>query len=255
MKGDPSTRTQHVVWINPSGTEFAGTSVSSFAERLAARAALTLKGLEVWHATSGERYDMQVEVDGVAGVAAGLDRYHLFGFSAGGTVALAAALALGDAILSVTVLEPAFIGDDDWDPVEAKWRAGLAALWNLEPEQRTAGFRRMLMRPGEPIPPRKEPPSWNPQDKLLEDMLEHHTGFTSDDLAAITIPTLMISGGRSNPRWEVVAKRLLDVIPNAEAEVFPDLHHFNAPFRAEPERLADILTEFWARAVESTTDR
>ena len=38
-------------------------------------------------------------------------------------MALAAALALGDAVRSVTVLEPAFIGDDDWDAVEAEWRS------------------------------------------------------------------------------------------------------------------------------------
>jgi pimeloyl-ACP methyl ester carboxylesterase len=194
---------------------------------------------------------MRVEVDAVASAAeaAGLGRYHLFGFSAGGTVALAAALALGDAIRSVTVLEPAFIGDDDWDPVEAEWRSGLDALWNLEVEERTAGFRRMLMRPGEPVPPpRSQPPSWNAHDKLLEDMLAHHTGFISGDLSAINKPTLMVWGGRSHPPWERVAERLTEVIPNVATEVFPDLHHFNAPFRAEPERFADILARFWARA-------
>ena len=193
---------------------------------------------------------MRMEVDAVAGAAAavGLDRYHLFGFSAGGTVALAAALALGDAIRSVTVLEPAFIGDDDWDPVEAEWRYGLDALWNLEAVERTAAFRRMLMRPGEPVPPPRESPSWNAQDRLLEDMLGHHTGFVSGDLSAITTPTLMVWGGRSHPRWELVAERLTDVIPNVATEVFPDLHHFNAPFRAEPDRFADILARFWASA-------
>ena len=91
---------QRVIWINPSGTDFAGTSVSSFAQTLSDRAGLTFKGLEVWSVAPGEPYSMRVEVDAVAGAAAaaGLDRYHLFGFSAGGTVALAAALALGDAI-------------------------------------------------------------------------------------------------------------------------------------------------------------
>ena len=43
----------------------------------------------------------------------GLSRYHLFGFSAGATVALAATLALGDAVQSLTLLEAAVIGDDD----------------------------------------------------------------------------------------------------------------------------------------------
>jgi pimeloyl-ACP methyl ester carboxylesterase len=256
--GRPQDGSHHVVWINPSRTDFAGTSVSSFAERLTGRATLTLKGLEVWGVGPGEPYDMRTEVDGVAHAAraAGLNRYHLFGFSAGGTVALAAALALGDAILTVTVLEPAFIGDDDWDPVEARWRSGLSALWDLEAGERTAAFRRMLMRPGEPVPPpRAEPPAWDAHDRLLEDMLERHTGFTSDDLRAVAKPTLVITGGRSDPRWELVAARLIDVMPDARAEVFPDLHHFNAPFRAEPERLADVLTTFWDRAPDRRVAR
>ena len=104
-----------VIWINPSGTDFAGTSVDRFAERLTGRVDVIMKGLEVWRLAPGKHYDMRVETDAVARIAkaAGPSRHHLFGFSAGGTVALAAALALRDAILSVAVLEPAYIGDDD----------------------------------------------------------------------------------------------------------------------------------------------
>jgi pimeloyl-ACP methyl ester carboxylesterase len=96
-----------VIWVNPSGTE----SVEAFAERIRSQVEVTLLGLRVWGLAPGERYDMGVEVAAVA-EAAGSGPVHLAGFSAGATVALAVALALGDAVRSVVLLEPAFIGDD-----------------------------------------------------------------------------------------------------------------------------------------------
>jgi pimeloyl-ACP methyl ester carboxylesterase len=233
-----------VLWINPSGTEFGGTSVEQFAQRVHATAKVTLLGLEIWSRRPGQAYGMATEVAAVTGAAAG-ERVHLLGFSAGGTVALAAALALGDAVLSVTVLEPAFIGDDDWDAVEAEWRSCHLGFTALPPAERTAAFRQLLMRPGLAPPPPRQPPLWDERDELLERMLRCDTGFVSADLAAIRAPVLAIRGGRSHPRWEAVCRRLVEVCPHTREHVFPGLHHFTPPFRDQPAALASVLLGLW----------
>jgi pimeloyl-ACP methyl ester carboxylesterase len=233
-----------VLWVNPSGTTFEDTSVDRFARRVRRSAEVMLLGLQVWRLSPGDPYGMQTEVDAVIAAVAG-SPVHLFGFSAGGTVALASALALGDAVGSVTVLEPAFIGDDDWDTVEREWRARQLGFPALGPEERTAAFRQLLMRPGLPPPPPRAPYLWGFQEGLLERMLVSETGFKSSDLAAIRAPVLAIRGGHSHPRWEAVSRRLTEVCAGAREHVFPGLDHFTPPFREEPDALASVLLELW----------
>ena len=234
-----------VLWINPSGTDFGGTSVERFVPTLGDRVRVELLGLRVWRTPPGQAYGMATEVDAVTGAAGG-EPVHLFGFSAGATVALAAALTLGDAVRSVTVLEPAFIGDDDWDPVEAEWRSRQRDITALPPDQRIAPFRQLLMRSGLEPPPPRETFVWGFRDDLLEGMLRGDSGFASADLAAITAPVLAIRGGHSHPRWAAVSRRLAEVCPDFRECVFPELHHFSPPFREEPELLAALLLALWA---------
>jgi pimeloyl-ACP methyl ester carboxylesterase len=134
---------------------------------LAGRADVTLLGLQVWRTPPGRAYGMSREVEAVTAAASG-DPVHVFGFSAGGTVALAAALALAGTLRSVTVLEPAFIGDDDWDAAEAAWRSRLGDVAALPPAERMTAFRPLLMRPGLQPPPPRKLPRWGSRDELLE---------------------------------------------------------------------------------------
>jgi pimeloyl-ACP methyl ester carboxylesterase len=218
--------------------------MEAFAERLGPRVDVTLLGLRVWGLAPGARYDMGVEVAAVA-EAAGSGPVHLAGFSAGATVALAAALALGGSVRSVVLLEPAFIGDDDWDAAEVEWRSRQREIKALPRADRIVPFRRLLMRPGLEPPPPRAAWQWGAKDDLLERMLFGETGFRSGDLAAIRVPLLAIRGGRSNPRWEAADRRLAEVCPDFREHVFPDLHHFAPPFREEPGELADLLLGFW----------
>jgi pimeloyl-ACP methyl ester carboxylesterase len=187
---------------------------------------------------------MGVEVAAVA-EAAGAGPVHLAGFSAGATVALAAALAIGESVQSVAVLEPAFIGDDDWGPEEAEWRTAIAALGAAAGPEQAEAFRRMLMAPGEAPPRSRRPVAWDFRDDLLGTMLSGQTGFESSDLARIGVPLLLVRGGRSAARFGLVARRLAEVCPDFRESVFPELHHFAPPFREQPEELADVLRGFW----------
>jgi pimeloyl-ACP methyl ester carboxylesterase len=240
---------EQVLWISPAPSQPRVAS-AAVADELAGRAVITQLYLAVWDIAPGEPYGLTTEVDAVnaAAQARGLSRYHLFGFSAGATVALGAALALGQAVQSLALLEAAFIGDDDdWHPAETAYRARAAAVNALPAQQRGPAFRQMLMRPGEPLPPLGPPPPESPRTDMLEDMLAY-VGFTSGDLAAITAPVLAISGGRSHPRFQLQDERLVEVIPDARAEVFSECSHLSAPHKAEPVRLAEMLIAFWAHA-------
>jgi pimeloyl-ACP methyl ester carboxylesterase len=244
---------EQVLWISPQRPQ-PHTSSAAFAHRVAGDAVITLLGPVVRDIAPGEPYGLATEVNAVSAAAQahGLSRYHLFGFSAGATVALAATLALGDAVQSLSLLEAAVIGDDDWHPAETAWRASLAAVRALPAQQRSQAFRQMLMRPGEPLPQLGPPPPWDARTDILEDMLAR-VGFTSSDLAAITQPVLAISGGRSNPRFQHQDERLVEVIPHARAEVFSECSHLSPPHKTEPARLAELLIGFWTYSPPAMT--
>jgi pimeloyl-ACP methyl ester carboxylesterase len=234
-----------VIWVDPTGTDFAGTPVEAFAERLRRRRVdVTVLGLRVWGLAPGDAYGMGVEVAAVAEAAAS-GPVHLAGFSAGATVALAAALALGGAARSVALVEPAFIGDDDWDPAEARWRAAIASVRVSAQAGEAGAFRDMLMAPGVPAPPPGGAARWAFRDGLLQAMLTADTGFESCDVARIDAPVLLIRGGQSSPRFALAARRLMAVSPRAREHLFPALHHFAPPHREQPEELAGLLHRLW----------
>ena len=221
--------------------------MEAFAERIRGDVDVTLLGLRVWGLAPGDGYDMGVEVAAVA-EAAPSRAVHLAGFSAGATVALAAALALGDSVRSVVVLEPAFIGDDDWDPAEPEWRGAFASLRAAAGPEQAEAFRDMLMAPGEPAPPSRRPVAWDFRDDLLAAMLSADTGFESADLGRIGVPVVLVRGGRSAGRFGLVGRRLAEVCPDFRESLFPDLHHFAPPFREQPEQLGKLLIGFWRAA-------
>jgi pimeloyl-ACP methyl ester carboxylesterase len=246
---------EQVLWISPGQPQPGSTPLAAIADELAGVAVITRLGLAVRDLAPGEPYGLATEVNAVSAAARarGLSRYHLFGFSAGATVALAATLALGQAVQSLTLLEAASIGDDDWHPTETAFRASLAAVRALPADQRGQAFRHMVMRPREPLPPPPGPPApWDARTDMLEDMLAQ-VGFTSSDLAAITVPVLAISCGRSHPRFQHQNERLVQVIPHARAEVFSECSHLNPPYKAEPARFAELLIDFWTRGLPATT--
>ena len=97
---------------------------------------MAVVGLRVWGLEPCDAYDINTETAAVRRAAfdRGWRRYHLFGFSAGATVALAAALADRSAIRSIALFEPATIGDDDWSRV-AEVMSGCS---HLDPPHRSA---------------------------------------------------------------------------------------------------------------------
>ena len=235
------------MWITPSEVTAPQRSYEHVTASLGDSADVTLKGLEVWDTDAWEAYGLGVEVEGIARVAADrrLETFHLFGFSAGATVALAAALSMGEAVESLTVFEPATIGDDDWAQEEAMWRTSMARVCNQLPvADRRAAFAQMMLPVGVAAPPVSEGAPWTARTDLLEAMLAN-VGFSSGALAAIKAPCLVLTGGRSHPRFAQVASRLMNVLPKGRSSAFPSCSHLSPPMREEPAKVAELLRELW----------
>jgi pimeloyl-ACP methyl ester carboxylesterase len=229
------------------------TSAQRFAATIADRCDVVVIGLQVWRTDPGQPYNLLTELAAVQRAARdrGWSRYHLVGFSAGATVALATARADPDTVRSLALVEPATIGDDDWSPTEKQWREDLRRVRRLPPDQRQAAFRRILMAAGEEVPAELGPPPlWDTKTERLENLLAK-IGFESGDLSDLTQPTLIISGAQSCRRFHELAERLVDVLPNATSITLPLCSHLRPPHRAAPDQFEEQLKLLWNRTPDT----
>jgi pimeloyl-ACP methyl ester carboxylesterase len=201
-------------------------------------------------------YSLDTEVAGVLQAAEqrGWSRFHLLGYSAGGSVALAVAAREPSRLLSLALLEPAWGGRWGWSRAHQRLWRRYDDLAQLPPEQYMAAFMRLQLRPGvqAPAPRPGAPPVWLSRRPGGIRALVHT--FATDDLdrealAAFGRPVYCALGGLSNPdQFNDIAGRLGRTFRDFTLEVFLDRHHFDPPHRAEPERLAGSLLRVWARA-------
>lgn len=212
------------------------------------------KELEVY---SGQEppadYSIQTEVEGVVALAdgEGLERFHLYGHSAGGACALAFAATYPDRLHSLTVDEPAtdFSEEDLADPF---WAEVAAAVSTSGPEG-VAGFMRLQVAPGVELPPPPEgpPPPWmgtRPAGiAAFTEALSRHK-LDQSLYEAVRAHALYTHGSLSHSRWTDMRDRLARRFPNFTSERFEGLHHLNTSHQAEPERTAALLRAFWTRA-------
>ena len=212
------------------------------------------KDLEVYAADAPSRdFSIQMEVDSVARAAdgAGFERFHLYGHSGGGAVALAFAAAHTNRLLSLAVDEPAFDflgdsgGNEDW--LDIKRAASLQ-----EPEAMRA-FLGLQLAPGEPLPapPDGPPPPWMKKRPagiraFVGAVASHHVDPAA--YRAFHAPVYYSYGSRSHPRWTAMKDRLADVFENFTVERYDGLHHLNTSHQAEPDRVAAALKTLWASA-------
>src|SRR5690349_5222705 len=122
-----------------------------------------VKDLEVYRGDAPPAgYSIATEINGVLRVAdeVGVERFHLYGHSAGGAVALALALTQADRVLTLTIDEPASDFTD---------RGNAAYGWpefdrvlHMPPSESTAEFLKLQVAPGValPPPPGGTPPAW-----------------------------------------------------------------------------------------------
>jgi pimeloyl-ACP methyl ester carboxylesterase len=213
-----------------------------------------LKDLEVYAGEEpDETYEIAAEVAGIAAAAdrAGFERFHLYGHSGGGACALAFAAAHPERLLSLAVDEPATdFSDEDWaDPFRERLREALA----LPGPEAVAAFARLQVAPGVelPPPPPGPPPPWmagRPAGIAAFSRALGEYRVEPGAFETVRVPVLYTYGSLSNERWSQMRDRLSSRFPDFTAVVFDGLHHMNTSHAAEPERTAELLRDFWARA-------
>ena len=201
-------------------------------------------------------YTLDHEVAGVLRTArdAGFDRFHLVGYSGGGAASVAFAAEHPERLLSVALLEPAWMGNDGLSPEEQDvWRE-FERIATLPPTEMMPAFVAMQLAPGvePPPPPPGPPPPWMATRPAgVQAFLGTFRSSTLDlgRLRAFEQPVYFALGGRSNPDYYgQIAERARTYFPNFTLDVFDERHHFDPPHRIEPERTARALRAHWARA-------
>ena len=151
-------------------------------------------------------YTLQHETDGVVRTAdaVGFDRFHLVGYSAGGAASLAFAARHPERLLSLALIEPAWMGNDELSTEErTTWRK-FDRIAALPPEQMLPAFVANQLATGvEPPPPPPDPqPPWMARRPAgLRTFIETFRGSSLDldRLRAFDKPVLFALGGRAIP--------------------------------------------------------
>ncbi|EHR61453.1 alpha/beta fold hydrolase [Saccharomonospora cyanea] len=200
------------------------------------------------YAVEREIDDIAALVEQVGGSAA------LFGSSSGAVLALRAAAA-GIGVTKLALYEPPFVvrRDSGFGP-PADFGERLAAL--LASGDR-AGAVRAFMTEAQGMPSalvtmmRLVPGVWStltglahtlPYDLAVMGDTQQGRPLRAEDWAAVTCPTLVLTGGRSPAGFHDAARALADLLPHAEHRTLPKLNH-GAVMQA-PRKLAPVLTEF-----------
>ncbi len=193
-------------------------------------------------------YSIDTEVDGLLSAAdsVGVERFYLYGHSAGGAISLAFAAEHGDRLLGLALDEPA----SDFSPeARAAWAEAFKPIEALPANERTPAFLKAQVAPGvEPPPsPSGPPPEWMASRpagiEAFLVALESYTLGPPDP--RFDGPVYFSHGSLSNPIWLGIRDRLAARFANFTAEEYEGLHHLNTSHAAQPDRVAASLRNVW----------
>jgi pimeloyl-ACP methyl ester carboxylesterase len=183
----------------------------------------------------------------------GLERFHLYGHSGGGAVALAFTAAHPERVASLTLDEAAFDFSEAMR-VDLAEHQELQRILLEDPAHAMPRFMQLELKPGvEFAPPAGGAPPLPNRPAGIATLLrafEQHT-IDLDALRGFQRPVLYTRGSLSADRYERSSMRLSEVFPDFREVVFEGLHHLNTSNQAEPARVAALLLELWARANHS----
>jgi pimeloyl-ACP methyl ester carboxylesterase len=255
MNGNLSAEAPAVIFV-PGGVMPGELAYGPLLSVLGGRIRPLVKELEVYATDAPPPdYGLELEVDGIRRVAdaAGVERFHLVGYSAGGASALAFTARHLERVRSLALIEPAWIGGITPDLAEI-W-AALGRLMLLPPDERMRAFLRWQMRPGVapptlPLPPGPPPPWMAKRPAGLEAFVRAFDTYRLDQgrFREFGGPVYYALGTLSTPYYESVARTLSGLFPDMQVEVYAGRSHLDPPHRAEPERFARALRDLWSRA-------
>ena len=203
--------------------------------------------------TPPDGYSITTELDALdrAADAAGFDRFHVFGHSGGGAVAMAYAAARGDRLLSLAVDEPASDFTAEGDETYG-WQEFDEAQ-TLPADQRMHRFMQLQVAADVelPPPPDEPPPPWMARrpagiEAFVAALRNHRV--EAAQYRAFGAPVYFSRGSRTHPRWAGMQDRLAATFADFTGEVFDRRHHLDPPHQNDPAMVAPTLLAFWERA-------
>lgn len=237
----------------PGGVTPVVPSYAPLLEELRGEVSPLLKDLEVYSSDAPPAgYSLQLEVDALerAADAAGLDTFHLVGYSGGGAVSLDFAARHPGRLRSLAVYEPA---RQPGRLIPADHPEYAAGIHELGPAEMMAAFTRLQMRPGvePPPPPPGPPPDWMAlRPGGLRAMMRAFEASTTDPelLRRCAFPVYLAYGLLTHDGIVRRVQALAGLLPDVWIEAYPGLHHFAPPQRSRPAHYAAALRHLWARA-------
>lgn len=201
-------------------------------------------------------FGLATEVEGALreADASGFERFHIVGYSAGGAISAALAAAHPNRVRSLSLLEPAWLGNEGASAEEMRVYARIEAVGELPWDQQMPAFVREQLAPGvsPPPPPPGPAPEWMRQRPagiaaLTRAFREYHLDPAA--LGAFGGPVYFALGSLSNQDlYGGMAERAERLFADFTLDVFEGRHHFDPPHRIEPARLAERLRLVWERA-------
>jgi pimeloyl-ACP methyl ester carboxylesterase len=211
-----------------------------------------LKELEVYGGPTvpPSGYDLASEIAGIDRAArdAGLERFHLYGHSGGGAIALAYTALHGERVLSLAVDEPA--SDFSSESLQ-EIRAEFVPLLDRPMDEMMGAFVGKQLRAGTPAgPPPGPPPPW---------MATRPAGIRAfvTALANCSVPVERLSdfagpvyysyGSLSSETWVGMRDRLSKRFALFSSEEYVGASHMRTSHMVDPNRVASALQKHWAK--------
>jgi pimeloyl-ACP methyl ester carboxylesterase len=199
----------------------------------------------------GEAYAVGAEVEDIeALIEAAGGSAHVYGISSGATLALEAAQR-DVGIARLALYEPPFIVDDGRSPIARDYSSRLSGY--IVAERRGDAVRLFMREVGMPallVQAMRFMPAW-PKLKRVAHTLTYDAAVmqgTQDGRplpegrwSDVTVPTLVVAGGKSDPWMHSGAEALADALPNARLETLDGQNHM-----VKPKALAPMLAAFFA---------
>jgi pimeloyl-ACP methyl ester carboxylesterase len=211
-----------------------------------------VKELEVYAAaTPPDGYGIEHEVEGIsrAADAAGFDRFHLYGHSAGGACALAYVAVHPERVLSLALDEPA----SDFGPEDrSALQKDLDGIAGRPADEMLSAFLQLQLAPGvdPPSRPPGSPPEWMASrpggiDAFTGALFRYQ--HSPELLRAFGRPVYYSYGSLSHPRWSAMRDRLAGIFPDFSSERYEGFHHLETSHQRAPARVAAALRRLWGQ--------
>ena len=198
---------------------------------------------------NNQPYDPDIEIEDIAALieAAG-GRAALCGFSAGGALAMKAAIELGpEKVTKLAMYESPFTSDPvvlkEWQDYGKKLHQ---AVKSGEVDDMVMAFVSLVHAEDQVEALRKDKALWQKLSKLAPTLMYDYqiigpTKIISNDmLAKIETPTLVLCGGDSGPKVIADTEHIASLIPHGTSKVLPGQSH-----SVESEAIASALRNFF----------